>query len=162
MWKRAIARLPFVMLPILHTNWAGHYNGIRSKKSSKEILRRIKCEKGKIENIVDHIYDPMERLAFKMKLNPGQKAAYQKRHDEIWPELKKLLTDSGVSEYSIFFDEETDTLFAFQKVSGSGNSQDLAENPIVQKWWKYMADIMKVNPDSSPISMPLEEVFYMD
>ena len=64
----------------------------------------------------------MQRLAFKMKLNPGQKEAYQKRHNEIWPELRKLLKDSGVMEYSIFFDEETDTLFAFQKVSGSGGS----------------------------------------
>ena len=104
----------------------------------------------------------MQRLAFKMKLNPNQKEAYVKRHNEIWPELKKLLKDSGVSEYSIFLDRETDTLFAFQKVSGSGGSQDLAENPIVQKWWKYMADIMEVNPDNSPVSIPLEEVFYME
>jgi len=104
----------------------------------------------------------MQRLAFKMKLNPGQKEAYQKRHNEIWPELRKLLKDSGVTEYSIFFDEETDTLFAFQKVSGSGGSQDLAENPIVKKWWKHMADIMKVNLDNSPVSVSLEEVFYME
>ena len=58
----------------------------------------------------------MQRLAFKMKLNPGQKEAYTKRHNELWPELKKLLKDAGVSEYSIFIDEETNTLFAFQKV----------------------------------------------
>ena len=33
----------------------------------------------------------MERLAFKMYLNEGQKEEYQKRHNEIWPELKSLL-----------------------------------------------------------------------
>lgn len=104
----------------------------------------------------------MQRLAFKMKLNPGQKAAYTKRHNELWPELKKLLKDAGVSEYSIFIDEETNTLFAFQKVSGDGGSQDLAENPIVQKWWAFMADIMETNPDNSPVSKPLEEVFFME
>jgi L-rhamnose mutarotase len=103
----------------------------------------------------------MQRLAFKMTLNPGQKAAYKKRHDQLWPELKKLLKNAGVSEYSIFLDEETSTLFAFQKVSGEGGSQDLANNPIVKKWWDFMADIMEVNPDNSPISKPLEEVFYM-
>lgn len=103
----------------------------------------------------------MNRLAFKMKLNPGQKENYIKRHNEIWPELKQLLKDSGVSEYSIFFDEDTHTLFAFQKVTGEGGSQDLAENPIVKKWWDFMADIMAVNPDNSPVSVPLEEVFYM-
>ena len=104
----------------------------------------------------------MNRLAFKMKLNAGQKAAYIKRHSEIWAELKTLLKETGVSEYSIFLDEETNTLFAFQKVSGEGGSQDLAQNPIVKKWWDFMADVMEVNPDNSPISIPLEEVFYMD
>lgn len=104
----------------------------------------------------------MKRLAFKMKLNPGQKEAYIKRHDEIWPELKKLLKESGVSEYSIFLDEETDTLFAFQKVSGDDGSQNLGELDIVKKWWKHMSDIMEVNPDNSPVSVPLKEVFYME
>jgi len=102
------------------------------------------------------------RLAFKMHLNEGQKDEYKKRHDEIWPELGQLLKDAGVSEYSIFLDEETNTLFAFQKVSGTGSSQDLGQTEIVRKWWAYMADIMKTNPDHSPITKPLEEVFYMD
>ena len=104
----------------------------------------------------------MERLAFKMYLNKGQKAEYKKRHNEIWPELKKLLKDAGVSEYSIFLDEETNILFAFQKVSGEGGSQDLGQTGIVQKWWAFMADIMKTNPDNSPVSIPLEEVFFME
>lgn len=104
----------------------------------------------------------MSRLAFKMYLNEGQKAEYKKRHDEIWPELRKLLKDAGVSEYSIFLDDETNTLFAFQKVSGEGGSQDLGKTAIVQKWWAYMADIMKTNPDNSPVSIALEEVFYME
>lgn len=104
----------------------------------------------------------MERMAFKMHLNEGQKEEYKKRHAEIWPELKLLLKESGISEYSIFLDEETNTLFAFQKVSGEGGSQNLGKTEIVQKWWKYMAEIMKTNPDNSPVSVELEEVFYME
>jgi L-rhamnose mutarotase len=104
----------------------------------------------------------MQRLAFKMYLNEGQKEEYKKRHDEIWPELKQLLKDAGVSEYSIFLDEETNILFAFQKVSGDGGSQDLGKTEIVQKWWSFMADVMKANPDNSPVSVELEEVFYME
>lgn len=104
----------------------------------------------------------MQRLAFKMKLNQGQKEAYKKRHDELWPELKKLLKENGVSEYSIFLDEETSTLFAFQKVAGSGGSQDLSSNEIVKKWWSFMADIMETNSDNSPVSIPLEELFYLE
>ena len=109
---------------------------------------------------VTKLFINMKRLAFKMKLNKGQKEAYIKRHNQLWPELKQLLKDNGVNEYSIFLDDETSTLFPFQKVSGEGGSQDLANNDIVKKWWDFMADIMEVNPDNSPISIPLEEVFY--
>jgi L-rhamnose mutarotase len=103
----------------------------------------------------------MQRLAFKMYLNEGQKEAYKKRHDEIWPELKQLLKDAGVSEYSIFLDEARNTLFAFQKVSGDAGSQDLGQTDVVKRWWAYMADIMKTNKDNSPVSVQLEEVFYL-
>jgi len=104
----------------------------------------------------------MEKIAFKMKLNPGMKEEYVKRHDEIWPELLTLLKGAGVSDYSIFLDEETNILFGVQKTSGEEGSQDLGKTEIVQKWWKYMADIMETNPDNSPVTIPLENVFHMD
>jgi len=75
--------------------------------------------------------------------------------------LKRLLKESGVSEYSIFLDEDTSTLFAFQKVSDDGGSQDLGESEVVKKWWESLIDIMEVNPDNSPVSKELEEVFYL-
>ena len=101
------------------------------------------------------------RQAFKMFLKPGMEAEYEKRHNAIWPELKQLLLDAGVYDYSIFWDKETNILFAVQKNSGDGGSQDLGSTEIVQKWWAYMADIMETNPDNSPVSIPLPEVFYM-
>ena len=103
----------------------------------------------------------MKRLAFKMHLNEGQKEEYKKRHNEIWPELKILLKENGVSEYSIFLDEETNILFAFQKVADGAGSQNLGETEIVKKWWAFMADIMKTNADNSPVSVELEELFYL-
>ena len=102
------------------------------------------------------------RVAFKMHLNKGQKEEYKRRHDALWPELHQLLKEAGVSEYSIFLDEETDILFAFQKVSGEGSSQDLGQTEIVKKWWKYMSDVMASNPDNSPVTKPLTELFYME
>lgn len=97
-----------------------------------------------------------------MKLKPGFEAEYKKRHDEIWPELAELIRNSGVSDYSIFLDAETHILFAVQKQSGDQGSQDLGTNPIVRKWWDYMSDIMEVNPDNSPVTIPLTEVFYIE
>ena len=101
------------------------------------------------------------KVAFKMKLKPDMKAEYEKRHAEIWPELVELLSKSGISDYSIFLDEETNTLFAVQRLSGS-SSQELGSNPIVQKWWEFMADIMETNADFSPVSIPLTPVFHLD
>lgn len=100
--------------------------------------------------------------AFKMKLKPGFEAEYKKRHDEIWPELSALLSETGIQDYSIYLDEETLILFAVQKLSKSFDKDYLPNHPIVKKWWAYMADIMETNPDNSPIEKPLKEVFHMD
>ncbi len=104
----------------------------------------------------------MERKAFKMYLKPGFEIEYEKRHNEIWPELKQLIEESGVCDYSIFWDKETNVLFASQKVKSGAGSQDLGSTHIVQKWWAYMADIMETNPDNSPVSIELNEVFYLE
>jgi L-rhamnose mutarotase len=104
----------------------------------------------------------MMRVAFKMKLKDGMKDEYKRRHDLIWPELKQLLSDAGVSDYTIFLDEETNILFAVQKKDGGSGSQDLGGTEIVQRWWHYMADVMDTNEDASPVSIPLVEMFHMD
>lgn len=104
----------------------------------------------------------MKRCAFKMKLYPGFKEEYRKRHSQIWPELVKMLKDQGVSNYSIFLDEETNILFGYQEQSGENSSQDLGTEEVVKKWWDYMADIMETNPDNSPVSIDLEQVFFME
>lgn len=104
----------------------------------------------------------MEQKAFKMKLKPGFADEYKKRHDAIWPELKKAITESGVYDYSIFLDEESLTLFAVQKVRDGGNPDAQKEMQIVRKWWDMMADIMDVNPDNSPVCTELRQMFHMD
>ena len=104
----------------------------------------------------------MKRNAFKMKLLPGFEEEYKKRHDEIWPELTKALSKAGISNYSIFLDRETSTLFAVQELTDDNTASDLPGCAIVRKWWDYMADIMEFNPDHTPFVQPLAEVFHMD
>lgn len=97
-----------------------------------------------------------------MQLKPGFEAEYKTRHDAIWSELEALLQASGISDYSIYLDEDTLTLFAFQKLSDDNTADDLPQTDIMQKWWAYMADIMETNPDNSPVVKPLKEVFHLD
>jgi len=104
----------------------------------------------------------MKRVAFKMKLKPGFEAEYKRRHDEIWPELSIKLAEAGISDYSIFLDPDTLTLFAVQKLVDGHTSGRLPADPVVKRWWDYMADIMETNPDHSPICVPLPEMFHAD
>ena len=107
--------------------------------------------------------DIMKRFAFKMFLKPGCEKEYERRHAAIWPELVKMIKDGGVSNYSIYWDKDTNILFGYQECEGEGNSQDTENvDPITQKWWDMMADIMEVNPDNSPVTVPIQEVFHLD
>ena len=103
----------------------------------------------------------MSRLAFKMKLLKGFEEEYKKRHDAIWSDLQQLLKETGINEYSIFLDEETNTLFGVMNVKDALKLDELPNHPVMKKWWTYMNDIMETNPDNSPVSIPLKEVFYL-
>ena len=103
----------------------------------------------------------MTRIAFKMQLLKGFEEEYKKRHDELWPELEQLLKQTGISEYSIFLDPTTNSLFGVLKAQDPVNLDNLPKQEVMQRWWKYMGDIMDTNPDNSPVSIPLKEVFYL-
>jgi L-rhamnose mutarotase len=103
----------------------------------------------------------MQIHAFTMQLKPGFEAEYQRRHDEIWPELSDLLHEAGVSDYSIFLDEKSLVLFGVLKRTDDHTMDDLPNTPLMKKWWAYMADIMDTNPDNSPVAVALKPVFYM-
>jgi L-rhamnose mutarotase len=104
----------------------------------------------------------LETFAFRMNLNPGMKAEYKKRHDEIWPELSKLLKDAGVSDYSIWLDEETNHLFAVLKRPANHTMDDLPKQTIMRRWWDYMADVMETDAANTPIAIGLEKMFHME
>jgi L-rhamnose mutarotase len=103
----------------------------------------------------------MERVALKMKLFPGFEEEYKLRHDLIWPELKILLKDAGISDYSIWLDKETNSLFAYFTIEDKRKLNDLPSSLVMQKWWDFMKDIMETNPDGSPVSIQLDELFYL-
>jgi len=96
-----------------------------------------------------------------MKLHPGMEDEYQRRHNAIWPELDRLLTEAGVHNYSIFLDQESSTLFGTLQLKDQQAFDALATHPLMKKWWAFMSDIMETNPDQSPVSIPLKEVFYL-
>lgn len=103
----------------------------------------------------------MEKYAFRMRLNPGCRAEYIRRHEGIWPELAALLKQAGVSDYSIHLDAETNLLFATLWRTDDHGMDALPDHPVMKRWWAHMAGIMETNPDHSPVAVPLETVFHL-
>ncbi len=103
-----------------------------------------------------------ERYAFKMRLNPGMAAEYKRRHDAIWPELVALLHEAGISDYSIYLDEETSILFGVLRRRENHGMDALPEHPVMRRWWEHMRDIMETKPDGEPVAIPLQPLFHMD
>ena len=99
-----------------------------------------------------------ERFAFRMKINPGQAAEYKKRHDELWPEMAEAIHESGVTDYTIWLDPETNYLFA-TLVRDRPADHNAPRTELNQRWWDFMADIMDVHPDNAPVQVLLQCVF---
>ncbi len=94
-----------------------------------------------------------------MYLHKGCEAEYKKRHDELWPELADLLKSYGISNYCIYLDDAESRLYASFDADNL-DSEGLAREPIMQRWWAHMADIMETKAGSfEPISTALHEVF---
>lgn len=104
----------------------------------------------------------MIRKASIMFVNKDSYEEYKRRHDEIWPEIVAELKAHGAHNYSIFLDKETGRLFAYLEIEDEKLWEQMAETEICQKWWKYMKPIMKTNPDNSPVSINLDEVFHLE
>ena len=102
----------------------------------------------------------MARVGFRMQLKPGNEEEYKRRHDEVWPDLARLLRETGIRNYSIYRDGTT--LFARLEIDDPEALEGLAREELMRKWWRYMEPLMECNADSSPIVTPLEEVFHMD
>lgn len=104
----------------------------------------------------------MIRKAFVMQVNPDQHEEYRNRHNPIWPELEAVLRAHGVHNYSIFLQSETNRLFAYAEIEDEAQWQAIADTDVCRKWWEYMGEIMPANPDNSPVSDDLREVFHLE
>ncbi len=104
----------------------------------------------------------MIRKAFVMSVDAGKETEYQKRHSPIWAELHETLKAHGVHNYSIFLHPQTRQLFGYVQIEDQARWDAIAQTPICRKWWAHMKDVMPSNPDNSPVSTELREVFHID
>lgn len=104
----------------------------------------------------------MIRKAFVLSVNPGHEAEYARRHQPIWAELAAVLKAQGVHKYSIFLHPETRQLFGYVEIEDEARWAAIAQTEVCQRWWRFMAEVMPTNPDHSPVSRELREVFRLE
>ncbi len=104
----------------------------------------------------------MVRKGFKMFLYPGMEEEYEKRHNQLWPEMRDMIHEYGGHNYSIYLDRETHVLYGYLEVEDKARWAASADTAINRKWWDFMADIMETNPDNSPVCVDLSPVFHLD
>ena len=104
----------------------------------------------------------MIRKAFVMQVNQDAHEEYARRNNPIWPELEAVLKAHGAHHYAIYLDKARNMLFATVEIESEERWNAVANTDVCQRWWKHMADVMPSNPDNSPVSAALNEVFYLD
>ena len=102
------------------------------------------------------------RKAFRMSVHAGQEAEYERRHTPIWRELEDTLVRHGVRSYSIFLDPATRDLFAYAEIDSEERWAAIASTEVCRRWWRHMTEVMPANPDDSPVSSALREVFHIE
>jgi len=104
----------------------------------------------------------MVRKAFKMSVHADRHEEYARRHDPIWQELADALVAHGVRSYSIYLDPETSHLFAYAEIESEERRLAIARTEVCRRWWRHMRELMPSNPDDSPVSRELREVFHLE
>ena len=65
-----------------------------------------------------------------MKLYPGMEAEYEKRHNELWPEMQDMIHEYGGRNYTIFLDRETLVLYGYIEIEDAGKWDESADTAI--------------------------------
>lgn len=106
----------------------------------------------------------MIRKSFLIRAKPGMAVTYEQRHNPIWPELKAVLKDHGVHNFSIHLHQDTGYLFGYLEIEDEQRYNRMAENEVCHRWWKYMTEVLVCeNADSvKGKEEMLREVFHLD
>ena len=105
----------------------------------------------------------MERYAWKATVLPGKLDEYVDRHAHLWPEMKAVLKEAGIRNYTIW--NVGNELFGYYECEkGAAFAAEVqAKSPVVARWDAFMKDILIMEKDPATGAQPLlEEVFYLE
>ena len=102
----------------------------------------------------------MEKYAWRARIVEGTLEEYKRRHDALWEEMKQVLADAGIVNYTIW--NVGDELFGYYECQKGVEyaAKVQKESPVVEKWNEYMKDILIMEMDPTTGAQPkLTQVF---
>jgi len=104
----------------------------------------------------------MERYAWRATLREGMREEYIRRHDNLWPEMKEMLHEAGIRNYTIW--NVGSELFGYYECDSVSSAAEIqAKSEINAKWDAYMKDVMFVEKDPVTGAQPrLKQVFFFE
>lgn len=106
----------------------------------------------------------MERIGFRLSLNPETLDQYIAHHADVWPEMRAALSHTGWHNYSLFLDRKDATLFGyFETPDLQAALAGMAAEEINTKWQALMAPYFKELDGKRPDEgfLNLENIFYL-
>ncbi|GMA60750.1 L-rhamnose mutarotase [Alicyclobacillus fastidiosus] len=107
----------------------------------------------------------MHRYGSVIRVKPEKLEEYKRLHADVWPDVKKMITECNIQNYSIYHKEGF--LFSYFEYVGDDYDRDMAkmaEDDMTQKWWNVCM------PCQEPLETRsqgewwanMEEVFHQD
>ena len=99
------------------------------------------------------------RYVWKGYVLPGKLEEYNRRHDEIWPEMTEVLNQAGIRNYTIW--NLRNELFGYYECDDLDYALRVqAESPVVARWNVSMEGIMVMDADPlTGVQSELKQVF---
>jgi L-rhamnose mutarotase len=101
----------------------------------------------------------MERIAFHLTIEDGQRDAYREEHEDVPEALERAYLDSeaGLETYSVF--ERDGHVFGFMELENPDAIEDVMESSEAQAEWDVVMDAILEDTEDGDIWM--DEVYRM-
>jgi L-rhamnose mutarotase len=107
----------------------------------------------------------MKRFGQVIRLKPDKAQEYIKYHQNVWPNVLKMIKACNISNYSIFFKDNW--LFAYFEYTGNNFEEDMekmAADIETQRWWDVVKPLMEPIENRKPDEFwaDMNEIFHID
>lgn len=105
----------------------------------------------------------MRRVCFLLKVHPGRLEEYERRHEEVWPEMRAALREAGWHNYSLFSSGDGTIIGYLETDDFDAAREAMARVEVNTRWQAAMAPFFQgIDGKPDEAMSPLREIFHLD